>query len=140
MAETIRVTRIVNAGKERVFKAWTDPAEVRKWWRLGEGWTTPTADVELKVGGKISLGNQPSGGGLMVVTGEFLKVEVPDRLVYTLRFPGSVPEESIVTVEFNELGINKTQIVITQEMSKAMVPGALAGWNAGLDALSKLLA
>jgi uncharacterized protein YndB with AHSA1/START domain len=113
---------------------------VRKWWRLGEGWTTPSADVELKVGGKISLGNQPSGGGLVVVTGEFLEIDPPDRLVYTLRFPGSIPEVSVVTVEFNKLGERETEIVITQEMTKAMVPGAVAGWNAGLDALSKLVA
>ncbi len=136
--ETIRVRRIVNASKEKVFHAWTESSQVAKWWRLGEGWTTSSAEVDLRVGGKISLGNQPFGGGLMIITGEFLKVEPPDRLVYTFRFPGSVPEESLVTVEFIGRG-EQTEIVVTQEMSDAMAERAVAGWNAALDSLSSLL-
>ena len=136
-AETLRITRVVDADKQRVFKAWTDPAQVKKWWKLGEGWTTPAVEVDLKVGGKISLGNAPSGGGLMVVTGEFLQIDAPDKLVYTMRFPGALPEESLVTVEFKDLG-GQTEIIITQKMSEAMLDNAVAGWNAALDGLSNL--
>ncbi len=136
--ETIRITRVVNASRERVFKAWTDPSQVKQWWRLGEGWTTPSVEVDLRVGGKISMGNAPSGGGLMVVTGKFLQIDPPDRLVYTMHFPGALPEESLVTVEFRELG-RQTEIIITQEMSQAMRSSALEGWNAALNGLTKLL-
>ena|SRR5579862_4213506 len=136
--EQIRISRVVNASKARAFEAWTESSQVRRWWRIGEGWTTPSAEIDLRVGGKISLGNQPSGGGLVVVTGEFLQIDPPDKLVYTLHFPGALPEESTVTVEFNELG-DQTEIVITQEMSQAMVESAVDGWNTALDCLSKLL-
>ena len=134
----IRVRRIVNASKEKVFHAWTESSQVVKWWRLGEGWTTSSAEVDLRVGGKISLGNQPFGGGLMIITGEFLKVEPPDRLVYTFRFPGSVPEESLVTVEFiGRGGANRNR----GYSGNVRCDGrrAVAGWNAALDSLSSLL-
>jgi len=138
--ETLRVSRIVPARKEMVFKAWTDPSQLKKWWCIGEGWTTPFAEVDLRVGGRIALGNQPLGGGTVVITGEFLRVEPPDRLVYTWRFPGARPEESVVTVEFNELGA-QTEVVITHERSpKAMAPGAIAGWRTALEGLASFLA
>jgi uncharacterized protein YndB with AHSA1/START domain len=137
--ETICVRRIVNASKETAFKAWTESSQVTKWWNLGEGWTTPSAELDPKVGGKISLGNQPSGGGVMLITGEYLRVEPPDRLVYTFLFPGAIPEESIVTVEFNALGDKQTEIVVTHEMGRGMVPNAIAGWNSALESLSNFL-
>jgi uncharacterized protein YndB with AHSA1/START domain len=137
--ETLRITKIVPATKERVFRAWTEPLHMKKWWRIGDGWTTPFVEVDLRVGGKISLGNQPSGGGTIIITGEFLIVEPPDRLVYTWRFPGARPEESLVTVEFKERG-GQTEVVITHERSpKAMGPGAIAGWNAALEGLASYL-
>ena len=73
----------------------------------------------------------------MVVTGEFLQIDAPDKLVYTMRFPGALPEESLVTVEFKDLG-GQTEIIITQKMSEAMLDNAVAGWNAALDGLSNL--
>ena len=78
--EKIRVTRIIRATKERVFRAWTDPSQLKSWWSLGEGWNTLSAEVDLRVGGKISFGNQPTGGGIMLISGEFLAIEPPDRL------------------------------------------------------------
>jgi len=137
--ETLRVRRVIPATKERVFRAWTDPSQLKAWWRIGEGWSTTSAEVDPRVGGRIALGNQPVGGGNMVITGEFLRVEPPDVLVFTWRFPGAVPEESVVTVEFRQLG-EETEVVITHEGSpRAMAPGAVAGWNATLQSLAGFL-
>ena len=138
--ETLRVRKIVPAAKERVFRAWTDPAQLKRWWSIGEGWKTSFAEVDLKVGGKFSLENQPPGGDNVMITGEFLSVEPPDRLVYTWRFPGARPEEGIITVEFKELG-GRTEVVVTHERSsRAMSPGAIAGWKAALESLASFLA
>jgi len=122
-----------------VFRAWTDPAQVKRWWSIGTGWTTNRAEIDLRVGGRLLLGNQPSGGGAVVITGEFVNVEPPNKLVYTWRFPGAVPEESLVTVEFNDFG-DKTEVVITHERSpRAMAPGAIAGWKSALEGLTSFL-
>lgn len=103
---------------------------MKKWWTIGEGWKTRFAEVDLRVGGKFTLGNEPAGGSILLITGEYLVVEPPDRLVYTWRFQGENPEESLITVEFKGDG-DKTEIVVTHERaSKEMAQGAIAGWEA----------
>ena len=138
-SETIRVRRVVPARKERVFRAWTEPSQMKRWWTIGEGWKTSFVDVDLRVGGRFTVGNEPAGGSPLLITGEFLVVQPPDKLVYRWLFHTPTPEESLVTVEFNDLG-SSTEIVITHEgMSKDMGPSAIAGWSTALSGLASLL-
>lgn len=137
--ETLRVSRVVPATRERVFRAWTEPEQVKRWWTIGEGWSTQSAEIDLRVGGKFALGNRAEGGQVVLITGEFLVVEPPDRLVYTWRFPGSEPAENKVTVEFRDNG-GKTEVVVVHEQaSKEMAEGAVAGWTAALRSLASAL-
>jgi uncharacterized protein YndB with AHSA1/START domain len=137
--DTLRVRRVIAAGREKVFQAWIEPAQVKRWWNLGEGWKTLSAEIDPRVGGKFSLGNEPSGGGRLVITGEFLVVNPPKRLIYTWRFPGASPEESKVTVEFNDLG-GQTEVVVTHEgMGGAMRERGLSGWQRALERLGGML-
>ena len=99
--ESLTVSRTIPAPRARVFKAWTTPSEVKKWWSLGEGWKTPKAEVDLRVGGKLSIANEPEGGGAVTITGEFVLVEPPNKLVYTWVFPGEKTEESLITHNLN---------------------------------------
>ena len=137
--ETLRLSRTIPAPRERVFKAWTTPAEVKKWWSIGEGWTTSSAKFDLRVGGKLAIGNEPQGGGTVLITGEFTVVERPSKLEYTWLFPGSPPDEGLVTVEFHEFG-KQTEVVITHSRaSKEMLLGAIEGWNTTLASLEVYL-
>jgi uncharacterized protein YndB with AHSA1/START domain len=137
--ETLTVTRTVPAQRKRVFRAWTRPAELKKWWSIGEGWKTSSAKVDLRVGGKFSIGNEPPGGGAVVITGEFLVVEPPSKLVYTWIFPGNTTEESMITVEFRDLG-KQTEVVVTHaKASKAMLLEAIEGWDTALAGLEVYL-
>jgi uncharacterized protein YndB with AHSA1/START domain len=137
--ETLTVSRTIPASRERVFKAWTTPAEVKKWWSIGDGWTTSSAKFDLRVGGKLSIGNEPAGGGTVLITGEFLVVERPSKLSYTWLFPGTPPDEGVVTVEFRDLG-KQTEVVITHaRASKEMLLGAIEGWNTALAGLEMYL-
>jgi uncharacterized protein YndB with AHSA1/START domain len=133
--ETLTVTRVVPAPRNRVFRAWTVPSELKKWWTIGEGWKTSSAEIDLRVGGTFSIGNEPLGGGAVVISGKFLVVEPPRKLVYTWLFPGSTPEASTITVEFRDLG-PQTEVVVTHAgASKEMLLGAIAGWEAALAGL-----
>jgi uncharacterized protein YndB with AHSA1/START domain len=137
--ETIRVRKVVPARKERVFRAWTDPAQMKQWWTIGEGWKTSFVEVDLRVGGRFAVGNEPATGSPLLIEGEFLVVQPPDKLVYTWRFQLPKPEETLVTVEFRSLG-DETEVLVTHEhSSKEMGPSAVAGWNAALEALTSLL-
>jgi uncharacterized protein YndB with AHSA1/START domain len=133
--DTLTVSRTVEGKRDRVFQAWTNPSEVKKWWTLGEGWTTSTVEIDLRVGGKFSYGNESETGASTEITGEYLEVEPPSRLVFTWRFPGAPSEASTITVEFHELG-TQTEVVVTHaKLTPEMVLGAIEGWEAALGSL-----
>ena len=137
--ETLEVSRVFAATKERVFRAWTSPEELKKWWRPGEGWTTPVAEVDLRVGGKFSLGAKPPVGDLHLVRGEFQEVIPPDKLVYTWQVEGSGPERSIVTVEFRADG-ERTRVRIIHEMlTEKSAATSRIGWDGVLSSLQRVL-
>jgi uncharacterized protein YndB with AHSA1/START domain len=59
---TIRITRSFPSSRERVFRAWTNPEEIKKWWKIGEGWSLTIAEVDLRVGGEFRIGMRYSSG------------------------------------------------------------------------------
>ena len=85
---SLRVSRVINAKPARVFEAWTEPDQLKKW-------------------------SCPEGG--YTVDDEYRKIERPKRLVYTWDWDGEAPlGETLVTVEFNDLG-GSTEVVINHE-------------------------
>jgi uncharacterized protein YndB with AHSA1/START domain len=83
--EVVRITKIIDAPREEVFRAWTEPDEIRRWFGPGE-FTCPEAEVDLRPGGAYRLALQPGAGDPFVVAGTYREVEAPDRLVYTWRW------------------------------------------------------
>lgn len=134
-ADTLTVSRVVPGRRERVFRAWTKPGEVKKWWTVGEGWIASSVKIDLRVGGKFSLANEADTGASTVITGEYLVVEPPSKLVYTWRFPGAPPEPGTIAVEFHDLGPQTDVVVTHTKVSKEMVLGAIQGWEAALASL-----
>jgi uncharacterized protein YndB with AHSA1/START domain len=134
-AETLTVSRVVPGSRDRVFRAWTKAAEMKQWWTVGEGWTTSSVQIDLRVGGKFSIGNKSESGAATEITGEFLVVEPPNKLVYTWVFPGAPPEPSTITVEFHDLGAQTEVVVVHTKVSKEMLVGAIQGWEAALASL-----
>jgi uncharacterized protein YndB with AHSA1/START domain len=138
---TLSLRRTFKAPRERVFRAWTDPDELRKWWGP-EGYVTPSAEVDLRVGGKYRLGMRKlPDGDIFYLSGIYREVRPPERLVYTWRWEAK-PElgETLVTVEFREVG-GSTEVILTHEFFPT--PQARddhnRGWSGCLDRLAKLL-
>ena len=138
---TLNLRRIFKAPREKVFRAWTDPEELKKWWGP-EGYATPSAEVDLRVGGKYRLGMRKlPDGEIFYLTGIYREVRPPERLVYSWRWEAE-PEygETQVTVDFRQAG-NSTEVVLTHEF----FPTGKArddhnrGWSSCLDRLAKLL-
>ncbi len=89
LATTLEVSRTVAAPRETVFQAWTDPEILTKWWRVDAGWSTPIAEVDLRVGGRYRLGMfEPGKDGPYVVGGEYREVTPPEKLVFTWIWEG----------------------------------------------------
>jgi uncharacterized protein YndB with AHSA1/START domain len=138
---TLKLRRIFKAPREKVFRAWTDPEELKKWWGP-EGYTTPSAEVDLRVGGKFRLGMRKlPDGEIFYLSGIYREVRPPELLVYTWRWEAQ-PEhgETLVTVEFRQVG-DSTEVVLTHERfpTEKARDEHNRGWTGCLDRLEKLL-
>jgi uncharacterized protein YndB with AHSA1/START domain len=140
----ITIEREFDAPRELVWKAWTDPDEVEKWWGP-EGFTTPRESIEydLRPGGTAKLTMVAPDGTEYPNSGNFGIVEPPERLSWVEDEVDSDMMESVeTTMEFVALDDDRTKVVITSRMvcAEELVSMANAGWNSQLDKLERLLA
>ena len=56
-AFSVVVNRTINAPRERVFEAWTNPAHLYRWWAVREDYTAPIVEVDLRTGRQLSPGD-----------------------------------------------------------------------------------
>ncbi len=138
---TLNLKRTFKAPREKVFRAWTDPEELKKWWGP-EGYSTPSAEVDLRVGGKYRFGMMKlPDGEIFYLSGTYREVRPPERLVYTWLWEGN-PErgETLVTVEFRDLGA-ATEVILTHERfpNEKVRDDHNKGWNGCFDRLGKIL-
>jgi uncharacterized protein YndB with AHSA1/START domain len=138
----VNLTYEFDAPRDAVFRAWTDPEELKQWWGPGE-FTTPHAEVDLRPGGEYVLVMQLPGGEPMRLAGTYREVEPPERLVYTWRWESGNPDttESVVTVEFRDAG-GRTEVILTQEGFGPEAPLEMytVGWEGGFTKLAAHLA
>jgi uncharacterized protein YndB with AHSA1/START domain len=96
------MTRLFDAPRRLVWEAMTRPEHVKQWWgRLGEGYSVPVCEIDLRVGGAWRFVNRHPRGEA-VFYGEYREITPPSRLVFTeifAQFPDSV---SVVTAEFTD--------------------------------------
>lgn len=140
-APVLRTARIIPAPRERVFRAWTDPEQLRRWWGPGR-FTTPHAEVDLRPGGGYVLVMQPPDGTPMRLAGTYREVRPPERLVYTWRWEGGFPEsgETLVEVNFRDRG-DQTEVIVVHRGFPEGSPRDpyRLGWEGGLDKLASTL-
>jgi uncharacterized protein YndB with AHSA1/START domain len=148
-AENLEVvlTRLFDAPRELVFKAWADPKLLAQWWGPHE-FTNPVCDMDVRPGGAILIHMQAPDGTVFPMKGVFHEVVVPERLVFTssaLEDEAGVPQlESITTVLFSEQD-GQTQVTVQDVVLKATPEAAAAlagmeeGWSQSLERLAGLL-
>jgi uncharacterized protein YndB with AHSA1/START domain len=110
--QEIRMTRVFDAPRALVFEAMTRPEHVREWWgRLGEGYSVPVCEIDLRVGGKWRFVNRHPHGEATFY-GEYLEIAPPGRVVFTEIFADFPDSVSVVTSELTEEN-GKTRFVAT---------------------------
>ena len=161
MADEIKkeltITRIFDASRDLVWKAWTDQKIVQKWWGP-RGVTNPICEWDARPGGTIYIvmlaGKElgPAEGMKWPMNGTFKEVIPQSRLVFVGGALDDIDRgsdtflEHEVTVDFEDLG-GKTKMNLHVVITKARGPKAPAalqgmteGWNQQIDKLSKLIA
>ena len=108
----IRMTRLFDAPRHLVFEAMTKPEHVKRWWgRLGDGYSVPVCEIDLRLGGKWRFVNRhPKGEAAF--HGEYREITPPSRLVFTEIFEEFPDTVSVVTAEFVDEG-GKTRFTAT---------------------------
>jgi uncharacterized protein YndB with AHSA1/START domain len=138
----LRIERAFDAPVERVFEAWTSEEVLRRWLHGMPGWETPTAEVDLRVGGRIRIVmRDPSDGAAAGATGEYRVVERPRTLVFTWVWDHDPENSQLIELEFTE---DDGRTVVRMTNSAIPGDGRLAdqerGWHVCYDNLERLLA
>ena len=116
----IHMTRLFDAPRDLVWEAMTKPEHIRRWWgRLGDGYSVPVCEVDLRVGGGWRFTNAFPGGECTFY-GTYREVNPPDRVVFTEIFEPYPDSPSLVTATFTEEG-GKTRLSVIAEYPSAEV-------------------
>ena len=138
--QEVLITRIFEAPRERVFKAWTDPAEVAAWFGP-EHMDTPrdSIHIDLRVGGRFELTMVRRGGdGEFSIGYDILELVEPELIV--LRSDpmpqAGMHDPTVVRVEFHDHG-DKTRMTLSDSpLPPEGRDHAEAGWSAAFDKLA----
>lgn len=134
------VRRVIAAPVERVFAAWTEAEQLRRWWGPA-GVHCPHAEIDLRVGGAYRIANALPDGSTVWINGAFEEVAPPHRLVYSWSTTGEQPPVERVTVRF-ETHAEGTEVVVVHERiaTAAARTQHELGWCGCLDGLGALFA
>ena len=139
--EQILITREFDAPKHLVYKAWTTPELVKRWWHANRGVVT-SAEIDLRVGGKWRyVGESPDGRGV-AFHGEYHELVPNERIVSTEAYEGA-PEASATlnTLTLTEVDDGRTLLTVLVQAPSKEVRDAIieSGMEAGMqDALDLL--
>jgi uncharacterized protein YndB with AHSA1/START domain len=134
---TLRLTRVVPAPRDAVFRAWTAPEALMRWWVPFPGMSVPAAEVDLRPGGRYRLTMRNSKGEEFHLHGVYREVRPPERLVYTWRWQGTEHDgdgETLVTVDFEASGATTLLHLTHEQFPDADVRERHGiGWGGVLD-------
>ncbi len=139
----VRIERIFNAPRERVWRAFTEPDLVAQWW--GRGNKLVIERMEVTRGGHWRF-VEHSPDGVHGFEGRYREVTPPERIVWTFEWDGMPGYVAIDTVTFEDLGDGRTRVVTTslfhttEERDGMLSSGMEAGLSQSYAALDRLLA
>ena len=148
--QIIVISRIINAPRELVFKAFTDPEHLAQFWGP-KGFATSRCGVDLQVGGEFRIDMRGPDGVSYPCTGIYRDITPPERIVYAGTASddnpcgAGLPPRSVVTMTFAVVDGNTKITIHTRLPSAAAREAAIkggfkVGWNDSLDRLEVFLA
>jgi uncharacterized protein YndB with AHSA1/START domain len=141
----ILITREFDAPKHLVYKAWTTPELVRRWWSGHQGEMT-TCEMDLRVGGRWRYVMVAEGGFEVAFHGEYREIVPNERIVTTqvYELPGAPEDEGVLNiVTFTETAGRTTLTLLVQATSREerdaiLDSGMEVGMQQQLDLLEQL--
>ena len=140
----ITITRVINADRATVFKAWTDAKQLAVWWGP-RGFSTPVCRADARSGGEIYIEMRGPDGVVYPMRGNFQEVVPPERIVFVsaaLDKDGNPLFEVLNTVTFAAQEKKTTltlhaRVLTKTPMADQYLVGMEIGWNQTLDRLAE---
>ena len=153
--ERMVVTRIFDAPRELVWKAWTDPKYVMQWWGP-KGFTSPVCQMDFRVGGKYLICTRTPDGQEFWHGGEYHEIVPHEKIISSMFFSDSkgnkidpaqlgIEHEAIEgahdVILFEDLGNGRTKLTFigNEPMESAKNSGQLEGMNQVLDKVAEVV-
>jgi uncharacterized protein YndB with AHSA1/START domain len=150
--ERMVVTRVFDAPRELVWKAWTDPKYVMQWWGP-KGFTSPVCKIDFRVGGKFLFCMRTPDGQEGWNGGEYHEIVPYEKIVSSMYFADSngnkidlgIEHEAIEGVHdvvlFEDIGNGRTKLTFigNEPMQNAIESGQLEGWKETLDKVAAVV-
>lgn len=138
----LRIERTFDAPIEEVFDAWTSEEVLRRWWHADPSWETPSAEVDIRVGGKLRIVmRNPQAGADYGGSGEYRVVDRPHRLSFTWIWDDDPTNPQLIELEFSEREGATTVLMINSGITTEKGRDEHEeGWQACLDNLDRALA
>ena len=136
------VTRVIDAPRALVFKTWTQPEHIARWWGP-QGFTTIHCEMDIRVGGTYRFGMRSPAGTEHWKRGVYREIVEPERIVFTFAWEGphGIPRnELLTTVTFAEQG-TKTRLTLRQSGFETTEgrDSHLTGWTSCLERFNDYL-
>jgi uncharacterized protein YndB with AHSA1/START domain len=137
---SLEIKRVIKAPRDRVYAAWTDPAQMKQWFGP-EKVRTRDLIADARVGGKGRWDLTNSEGEEMTMLGEYRELQPGTKIVFTWQWQDDEDWEnhtSVVTVELSDRD-GGTELRLTHEQlpNGQSRDGHTGGWNSALDKLEK---
>jgi len=137
---SLEIKRFINAPRDRVYAAWTDPVQLKEWWGPKEV-RTLTIVADTGVGGKYRWDLVNQEGEKMSVFGEYQELVPGKKVVFTWKWDDDADwkdYDSIVSVEFSDRdGGTELRLTHVKLPSEASRDRHTEGWNSVIDRLEK---
>jgi uncharacterized protein YndB with AHSA1/START domain len=134
----LRIERLIQAPRERVFAAWADPAQVRQWFTpqpLGTG----ECRLDFRPGGEWVHVMLMPGGQAHAMKAHYAELKAPERIVFEAQLAEMDGARIVTTVDFMAEG-QATRVKVRQVFAGAIPEAdARAGWTATLDQLAAVV-
>jgi len=136
------VTRLIDAPRERVFRAWTDPAQVARWWGP-KGYVTTECDMDIRVGGAYRCVMRSPEGVDHRKRGVYREIVEPELVEFTFAWeqPDSrLGHETLITVTFEAVG-QKTMLTLHQRLFDTVEnrDSHRVGWTSCLERFAEYM-
>ncbi len=137
----LKLERTFSAPAEAVFDAWTSAEVMRRWFHCEPDWSTPEADVDLRVGGGVRIVMRRPDGSESGAHGQYTTIERPRRLVMTWTFDEDPSNKQLIELTFSESGGLTTVVMVNSGIATdARREAQDWGWRGCLSQLERALA